>query len=444
MASTRHLYPVLAFILFLLFNSPGAASGFVPGSCEISIAELEEGSQGDEYAHLMRQWKELYAMMLKEEKDVQNNFRAATNAQFKAGEQVRIAESNKKIVDAVRLATLQDDYDNSVEKLKVAKLRQKEFKSLLEKAKKLNLKPLDITQKKYSKMRSEYNVYLSTYTPERKMAPETVPEKPSQPESKISSNKPKAQPSTVPKESQKKKPEQPVESKKTAPVEPKAPQENKNPAPVEPKSPSKKPVAITTAAGIESQSNIIDPAMVDKRPSTYDHKAYTSQPYACVYETDTTDLATRLTRRELAPSILFTHTDPDLRPYFKDKELITCRGRLSMIGPYMYFTIEFQIASSHSQSNFGSLQEGSLLRLKLMNDTNVSLYNLKTDEGRIDPYTGYTIFVAQYAIGKQEMKSLRSSELDKMRVMWSTGFEDYDVYNIDLLINQINCLMSRK
>ena len=110
----------------------------------------------------------------------------------------------------------------------------------------------------------------------------------------------------------------------------------------------------------------------------------------------------------------------------------------------MYLTIEFQIASSHSQSNFGSLQEGSLLRIKLMNDEFVSLYNLKTNEGRIDPYTGYTIFSAQYAIGKQEMKKLRTSEMDKMRVMWSTGFEDYDVYNIDLLINQINCLMSRE
>ena len=444
MASTRHLHPVLAFILFLLFNSLDAVSGSVPGSFEISYSPLEESSQGDEYEYLIRQWKELYAMMLKEEKEVQNNFRAATNAQFKAGEQVRIAESNKKIVDPVRLATLQEDYDNSVEKLKVAKLRQKEFKSLLEKAKKLNLKPLDITQKKYSKMRSEYNVYLTTYTPERKMAPETVPEKSSQPEPKVSSKKPKAPSSGGAGESKNKKPTKPAETKKPAPVEPKAPQGNKNPTPAEPKAPAKKPEAIKASTVTEPQANIIDPAMVEKRPSTYDRKAYASQPYKCVYETDTTDLATRLTRRELAPSILFTHTDPDLRPYFKDKELITCRGRLSMVGPYMYFTIEFQIASSHSQSNFGSLQEGSLLRLKLMNDTNVSLYNLKTDEGRIDPYTGYTIFAAQYAIGKQEMKSLRSSELDKMRVMWSTGFEDYDVYNIDLLINQVNCLMSRK
>lgn len=430
MASTRHLHPVLAFIFFLLFNSLGAASGSVPGCIETSALPLEEGSQGDEYEYLMRQWKELYAMMLKEEKEVQNNFRTATNAQFKASEQVRIAESNKKIVDPVRLATLQEDYENSVEKLRVAKLRQKEFKALLEKAKKINLKPLAITQKKYSKMRSEYNVYLATYTPERTMAPETVAEKPLQEEPRVSSKKPAAPKAATPKEKQEKKPDQPLETKK--------------PAPVEPKEPPKKPVAITTAAATGSQSTIIDPAMVDKRPSTYDHKEYAAQPYRCVYETDTTDLATRLTRRELSPSILFTHTDPDLRPYFKDKELITCRGRLSMIGPYMYFTIEFQIASSHSQSNFGALQEGSLLRLKLMNDTYVSLYNLKTNEGRIDPYTGNTIFAAQYAIGKQEMKSLRSSELDKMRVMWSTGFEDYDVYNIDLLISQINCLMSRK
>ena len=430
MVSTRRLHLVLASLFVLLFNSLGVTSGLVPGTFEISVSPMEEGSQGDEYEYLMRQWKELYAMMLKEEKEVQNNFRTATNAQFKAGEQVRIAESNKKIVDPVRLATLQEDYETSVETLRVAKLRQKEFKALLEKAKKINLKPLAITQKKYSKMRAEYNVYLATYSPERKMAPETVPEKPSQPEPKVSTKKPAAPKDPAPNEKQEKKPEQPVETKKAEPVEPKAP--------------PKKPVAITAAASTGIQSNSIDPAMVDKRPSTYDHKAYASQPYRCVYETDTTDLATRLTRRELAPSILFTHTDPDLRPYFKDKELITCRGRLSMIGPYMYFTIEFQIASSHSQSNFGALQEGSLLRLKLMNDTYVSLYNLKTNEGRIDPYTGNTIFAAQYAIGKQEMKTLRSSELDKMRVMWSTGFEDYDVYNIDLLINQINCLMSRK
>ena len=78
-----------------------------------------------------------------------------------------------------------------------------------------------------------------------------------------------------------------------------------------------------------------------------------------------------------------------------------CRGRLSKIGPFIYLDIEFQIASSHSQSNFGSLPTGSLLRFQLMNEETVSLYNVKMNTGRIDPYSGHTIFTAQYALGKK-------------------------------------------
>jgi hypothetical protein len=106
-------------------------------------------------------------------------------------------------------------------------------------------------------------------------------------------------------------------------------------------------------------------------------------------------------RLDLKPGLFFSHTDPDLRPFFKDKDLISCLGALSRIGPYVYLRVEFQIASSHAQSNFGALAEGSLLRFKLMNGEYVSLYNLKTNSGRIDPYSGYTVFSGQYALGKK-------------------------------------------
>jgi hypothetical protein len=110
---------------------------------------------------------------------------------------------------------------------------------------------------------------------------------------------------------------------------------------------------------------------------------------------------------------------------------------------YIYFTIVFQIGSSHSQSNFGSLETGSLLRLRLLNGKYISLSNLKTDRGRIDPYSGNTIFTGQYALGNKEIDMLTSSPLDKIRILWSTGYEDYDVYKIDFFKDQINCLLSK-
>jgi hypothetical protein len=172
-------------------------------------------------------------------------------------------------------------------------------------------------------------------------------------------------------------------------------------------------------------------------------RPYEEEPFQCQIIADTVDAATGRRRIELAPGLLFTHTDPDLRPYFKNKELITCYGQLSKIDAYVYLTIDFQIASSHSQSNFGSLQNGSLLRLQLLDGEYVSLYSLKTDRGRIDPYSGHTVFTGQYALGKDEIKKLREEELDEVRILWSTGYGDYDVYKIDFFIDHLNCLMSR-
>jgi hypothetical protein len=171
--------------------------------------------------------------------------------------------------------------------------------------------------------------------------------------------------------------------------------------------------------------------------------AYTTEPFDCEVYADTVDEATGRRRIVLAPGLMFTHTDPDLRPYFKNKELITCYGQLTKIDAYVYLTIDFQIASSHSQSNFGSLAQGSLLRLKLLNGEFVTLHNIKSDKGRIDPYSGNTIFTGQYGMGKDEIKMLMDNELDKVRILWSTGYEDYDVYKIDFFKNHLTCLMAQ-
>jgi len=357
-----------------------------------AVPDTEGPQQGDEYALLLRQWNELYANILKEEKQVQNTFRTATNAQFKANEKLRTAELNPKLIEPDHLATLHEEYETAVTNLKRAKSQQKEIKALVEKSRKLNFKQADLSEKKVASIRSAYNVFLAKYTPGRSVI---------------------VDPLAV-------TPEPPTQKK-----------ENKKPTPEKPSAP------------VESASSAYDPTMINKRPA-HTSSSYTSQPYECLYAIDSTDSVTGTKRLDLKPGLFFSHTDPDLRPFFKDKDLISCLGALSRIGPYVYLRVEFQIASSHAQSNFGALAEGSLMRFKLMNGEYVSLYNLKTNTGRIDPYSGYTVFSGQYALGKNEIKKLSASELDKMRVLWSTGYEDYDIYNIDFLINQLNCLMSKK
>ncbi len=409
-------------------------------------------------AELLKQWKEFYAIIREEEKTVQNLFRDATNAQFKAGTQLRSAEIKKDQMDLSLLADLQTAYDKSVNDLKIANLQQKEIKKLVEKSRKINGKPGSLTEKKVDGMRSAYNAYLAKYNPgrppvEKPVVPPpisepppvvaTTPIKPSTPATKPTQTEPaKETKSKTP-------PSKPTPTKPTTETKPTTQnnptKENKPVQQTKPTTQTKSKSEVENKKEVTSPEPLMsyDPEMIDKRPTQSKSAKYQSQPFECIYETNKIDPANGLMLKALKPAILFTHTDPDLKPYFRGKDLITCLGRVSISGAYVQLTIEFQIASSHSQNNFGSLEEGSMLRFKLMNDEYISLFNLKTNMGHIDPYTGYTIFSGQYAMGKQEINKLSTVELDKMRVMWSTGFEDYDVYHVDFLINQLNCVMSK-
>jgi hypothetical protein len=45
-----------------------------------------------------------------------------------------------------------------------------------------------------------------------------------------------------------------------------------------------------------------------------------------------------------------------------------------------------------------------------------------------------------YAIAQDQMSFLSKSEVDKIRVFWSSGYEEYEVYQLDFFMKQLACL----
>lgn len=348
---------------------------------------------------LNSRWNELVLVILEEEKKVQKDFRDATNAQFKASEQLSLAKANKNGIPPEQLIRLQKEYDQCVSALRMAKKEQNEVKKLVDASRTINANISTLSEKKYTHVLADYNVFIKTYQPGSK----------------------------------------PVISTDAEPAEELV-------ITATPPAPDPVPEVITIEALDNTSSSPLpaEPTISGNRPADYRTKPYVAQPYACVFVTDSIEYTTKSRRLELQPDLLFTYTDPDLRPYFRDKEFMTCRAMLSRIDSYTYLSVEFQIATTHTQNNFGALDNGSLLRLKLMNGEQISLHNLKASTGRIDAYTGNTVFTGQYALGKTDLKKLGTSELDTIRVLWTTGYEDYDVYNVDFLIRQIHCLTTKK
>ncbi|MFT5386870.1 MAG: hypothetical protein ACI81W_004288, partial [Saprospiraceae bacterium] len=146
-------------------------------------------------------------------------------------------------------------------------------------------------------------------------------------------------------------------------------------------------------------------------------------------------------RKDVAEQLFFTHTNEELRSIFKDQDYMTCTGYLSSLtGGLIFLTLNITIASKSAQREYGILEKGSQINIKLLNGENVRLVNKKTNMGTENTLENSVSYRAQYLISSGDEKELKKSEVDKVRIIWSSGYEDYEIYELDFFIDQFNCL----
>ena len=146
-------------------------------------------------------------------------------------------------------------------------------------------------------------------------------------------------------------------------------------------------------------------------------------------------------RKDVNLGTFFSYTDDAMRRYLGNKDYMVCEGNLTQIeGGILLLNLHFSIATRDASRTFGGLNQGSLLTMKFIDGSKVKLVNTKDVTGQYDPLTERHTFVAQYLINAGQEKNLKKGEIDKVRVIWKTGFEDYEVYDVDFVKNQLKCL----
>ena len=186
------------------------------------------------------------------------------------------------------------------------------------------------------------------------------------------------------------------------------------------------------------------PATPSNQPRKYDPKSDVMlNPPApdCQIAFDGVDKFTQRKKKETMPQILFRHTEDFMKPTLKDKDYINCEAMASRVqGGFYYLNLTFTIMTKEAQRSFGFLDRGTLFVFKLINGKIVTLTNTKTDIGIVDANNGTTTYRAQLQMQNGDAKALMETELDVVRVAWSAGYEDYDIYYMDVLMNLFKCL----
>ena len=161
----------------------------------------------------------------------------------------------------------------------------------------------------------------------------------------------------------------------------------------------------------------------------------------CSIASNGVDNFTGKIKKETTPQVLLAFTDDLMRPQFKEKEFVTCFASAARLqGGFYFLTLRFEIATKDAQRTFGFFDRGVPFSFKLLNGRNINLPNIKTDIGVVDIQKGTTTYVATFQLYGSDVKNLTSAELDQVRVAWSAGLDDYEIYDINVLRHIFACL----
>lgn len=161
----------------------------------------------------------------------------------------------------------------------------------------------------------------------------------------------------------------------------------------------------------------------------------------CALAVSTRDEFSGETYRETQRVELFRYTNAVMKKILPpDQPHILCEGALSSGGSLVSLHLHFRIQDANARRTFGSLGRNSVAILKFIDGTTFTLVNLRNDEGTFDPSGQSVSYRAQYALDASIVKKIRKNELDKIRVAWGTGYEDYEVQGVDALMWVGRCL----
>lgn len=141
------------------------------------------------------------------------------------------------------------------------------------------------------------------------------------------------------------------------------------------------------------------------------------------------------------PTLLFTHTDENLRPFLDGKEYLRCMtwtSRDRRGDRFLHLRITF--ANPNVITAYGFLETNSSLSLHLLNGRHLSLQATRKAVGILDHRQREVNYNVTYALPRGAAQELSGQPLDYVRIFWSSGYEEYPVYQVDALRSVLECL----
>ena len=193
---------------------------------------------------------------------------------------------------------------------------------------------------------------------------------------------------------------------------------------------------------IEEENEAPNKKTVNNYPKSFEVETdnYSRDKYECEIVFDGYDDILGSDKKQVKSAFFFGHSQKKMKSYFKNDDFIKCDAHVSKVGRKYYITLDFRVKSKDAKKTYGMLRANETMRFEMVNGSKVYCKSMIQNRGTIEPYTGNTLYTGIFEIEKDDLGILKNNYLDNIGVIWSSGYEQYNIFNVDFLKNQIQCL----
>lgn len=142
---------------------------------------------------------------------------------------------------------------------------------------------------------------------------------------------------------------------------------------------------------------------------------------------------------------MLTYTPEKMKSYYKLSDFLTISAALEKLDGKTYLNIEARFNSKDVMKSYGKIHKSDFLRLEFVSGRKLFLTAVESSDPYLEKHTANSVYKARYQIAnKSDLDILQKEYVDKLGIMWSSGFEAYPVYDVDFFHRQLTCLKSAK
>jgi hypothetical protein len=158
----------------------------------------------------------------------------------------------------------------------------------------------------------------------------------------------------------------------------------------------------------------------------------------CSMDFDMIDEFSGKRKRGLKARWFFSFTPESYQKFFPEDDYLRCEGYLVEREGELSLHLRIIIQDKTAKKTFGALEPQSKIFLYPMRGNPIALSTFQGAKVLEEPHQ--TIYECSYPIKKSRLKELKKIEIDRIRINWSKGFQTYEVYYLDFLLDQFACL----